>query len=75
MFFVINKSKDDIALVGMVIVISWCLFMIFPYIAIERALKKKFDKDGNRSIIKENIASIKLHLRSTYIGIKKAYHQ
>ncbi len=48
MFFVINKSEGSISLFGTMVVVLQCIFMMIPYIPIERELKKHFDKDGNR---------------------------
>ncbi len=48
MFFVINKSEGSISLFGTMVVVFQCIFMMIPYIPIEKELKKHFDKDGNR---------------------------
>ncbi len=50
MFFVFGKSKHVINLWGLIIVGVQCVFMAFPYIPIERALKKNFDTVNEKEL-------------------------
>ena len=48
MLFVIGKGEDIIGTVGMVVMVIDLILLIAPIFSTERALKKIFDKDGNR---------------------------
>lgn len=48
MLFVIGGSEDVVGTVGSIICTVALIILIIPIIPTERALKKTFDKDGNR---------------------------
>ncbi|MBO5312766.1 MAG: SdpI family protein [Clostridia bacterium] len=48
MLFVIGKGEDIIGTVGMVVMVIDLILLIAPIFPTERALKKIFDKDGNK---------------------------
>ena len=48
MLFVIGKVEDIIGTVGMVVMVIDLILLIAPIFPTERALKKTFDKDGNK---------------------------
>ena len=48
MLFVIGKVEDIIGTVGMVVMVIDLILLIAPIFPTERALKKVFDKDGNK---------------------------
>ena len=48
MLFVIGKGEDIIGTVGMVVMVIDLILLIVPIFPTERALKKTFDKDGNK---------------------------
>ena len=48
MLFVIGKGEDIIGTVGMVVMVIDLILLIAPIFSTERALKRIFDKDGNR---------------------------
>ena len=48
MLFVIGKGEDIIGTVGMVVMVIELILLIAPIFPTERALKKIFDKDGNK---------------------------
>ena len=48
MLFVIGKGEDIIGTVGMVVMVIDLILLIAPIFPTERALKKVFDKDGNK---------------------------
>ena len=48
MLFVIGGSEDVVGTVGSIICTVSLIILIIPIIPTERALKKTFDKDGNR---------------------------
>ena len=48
MLFVIGKGEDIIGTVGMVVMVIDLILLIAPIFSTERALKKIFDKDGNK---------------------------
>ncbi len=48
MLFVIGKEEDIIGTVGMVVMVIDLILLIAPIFPTERALKKIFDKDGNK---------------------------
>ena len=48
MLFVIGKGEDIIGTVGMVVMVIDLILLIAPIFPTERALKKNFDKDGNK---------------------------
>ena len=48
MLFVIGKVEDIIGTVGMVVMVIDLILLIAPIFPTERALKKIFDKDGNK---------------------------
>ena len=48
MLFVIGKGEDIIGTVGMVVMVIDLILLIAPIFPTERALKKTFDKDGNK---------------------------
>ena len=48
MLFVIGKGEDIIGTVGMVVMVIDLILLIVPIFPTERALKKIFDKDGNK---------------------------
>ena len=48
MLFVIGKGEDIVATVGMVVMVIDLIVLIAPIFPTEKALKKTFDKDGNR---------------------------
>ena len=48
MLFVIGKGEDIIGIVGMVVMVIDLILLIAPIFPTERALKKIFDKDGNK---------------------------
>ena len=48
MLFVIGKGEDIIGTVGMVVMVIDLILLIAPIFHTERALKKIFDKDGNK---------------------------
>lgn len=48
MFPIMGKSIDIIGTVGAVIEIVECIVLLAAIYPVERALKKNFDKDGNR---------------------------
>ncbi len=50
MLFVIEKSKDTVGTVGMIICFFEVAVLLFTIIPVELALKKNFDKDGNKIV-------------------------
>ncbi len=50
MLFVIGVNEDTIGMVGSTICIVALVTLIVSIIPTERALKKAFDKDGNRKV-------------------------
>ena len=48
MLFVIGKGEDIIGTVGMVVMVIDLILLIVPIFPTEIALKKTFDKDGNK---------------------------
>lgn len=48
MVFVIGKDIDTIGNLGLIIMVVQMFFLICPIFPTERALKKNFDKNGNR---------------------------
>ncbi len=48
MLFVIGSTKDTVGTVGSVVCVVDLLVLILPIVPTERALKKAFDKNGNR---------------------------
>ncbi|MFI3201484.1 MAG: SdpI family protein [Eubacteriales bacterium] len=48
MFFVIGKSKDTIGNLGLIIEVVQMFLLIGSIFPTERALRKNFDKNGNR---------------------------
>ena len=48
MLFVIGKGEDIIGTVGMVVMVIDLILLIAPIFPTERALKKVFDKEGNK---------------------------
>jgi len=48
MIFVIGKDNDTIGNLGLIIMVVQMFFLICPIFPTERALKKNFDKNGNR---------------------------
>ena len=48
MLFVIGKGEDIVATVGSIVMVIDLLILIAPIFPTEKALKKTFDKDGNR---------------------------
>lgn len=48
MFFVLGKSEDTIGTVGAIVVAIDLIILISAIFPTEMALKKNFDKDGNR---------------------------
>ena len=50
MFFVIEKSKDTVGTVGMVICYFEVAVLLLSIIPAERALKKNFDQNGERKV-------------------------
>ena len=50
MLLVIGNNEDTISMVGSIICIVALVVLIVSIIPTERALKKTFDKDGNRKV-------------------------
>ena len=48
MFLVIGKSEDVIGNLGLIIITVQTIFLVSSFFPTERALKKTFDKNGNR---------------------------
>ena len=48
MLFVIGKGENIVSTVGMVVMVIDLILLIAPIFPTERALKKIFDKDGNK---------------------------
>lgn len=48
MLFVIGKGEDIVATVGSIVMVIDLIILIAPIFPTEKALKKTFDKDGNR---------------------------
>lgn len=48
MLFVIDKGEDIVGTVGTVVTVIDLIVLIAPIFPTEKALKKTFDKDGNR---------------------------
>ncbi len=48
MFFVLGKSEDTIGYFGLIIVTIQTVFLVGSFFPTERALKKKFDENGNK---------------------------
>lgn len=48
MFFIINNSKDSIAKISTIICIFQLVFLIISIFPTEIALRKNFDKNGNK---------------------------
>lgn len=48
LLFVWGKDPDTIAVVGLVVCICQVILLFVPIVHTEKALKKTFDKDGNR---------------------------
>ena len=51
MFLVFGESASIIGIFGGVLCLIQCVFMIIPIIFTEKALNKKFDKQGNLKIL------------------------
>lgn len=54
MLFVVGNGEDVIAAVGSIVTVIGLIAVIAPIFPTERALRKNFDKDGNRIIKKDN---------------------
>lgn len=50
MLFVMGKSEDTIGTVGTIVSFVDLALLMAPIIPTERALRKNFDKDGNRKV-------------------------
>lgn len=50
MFFVIGKDEDTVGYAGIILVLIQCAYLIGTIFPTEAALKKNFDKDGNKKM-------------------------
>ena len=48
LFFFIGKDKDTVGFAGMIICYVQLIAMLLPVIPTELALRRRFDKNGNR---------------------------
>ena len=51
MFFVFGESVGIVGILGGVLCMMQCVFMIMPVVFTEKALKKNFDTEGNRRVL------------------------
>lgn len=54
MLFVVGKGEDIVSTVGLIVTIFDLIILIAPIFPTESALRKNFDKDGNRMTKQEN---------------------
>ena len=52
MFFVVGKEAYTVSIFGCILVLIQMIFLAGPIIPTEKALRKNFDKNGNRKKIK-----------------------
>ena len=57
MLLVLGKGKESIAIVGGVLCSLQCIWLVVTIIPVEKALRKNFDKNGNRKVQSDMIKS------------------